>query len=75
MWPQMAPLPVRHCGAQALPNALRDPKFHEEPQEIQLDGLLRMDPEFDRLSTQAAVLDDEEYQPASRGPVTVGTER
>ena len=73
----MAQLPVPHCGAQALPNALRDPKFREEPQEIQLEGLLRMDPEFDRLSTQAqtAVLDDEEYQPASRGPVRVGTER
>jgi hypothetical protein len=64
-------------GGRALPNALRDPKLREEPQEIPLEGLLRMDPEFARLSTQAqiAVLDDEKYQPASRGPVTVGTER
>ena len=52
-------------GAQALPNALRDPKFREEPQEIQLEALRRMDPEFARLSIQAqiAVLDDENYQP------------
>lgn len=40
-----------------------------------LEVLRRTDPEFVRVSTQAqiAVLDDEEYQPASQGLVTAGT--